>query len=128
MESNGAGKTALVMAPLWALTGNVDPRAEVWAAGGALSVACGWDGWQARAQQQQQQPPGPAPRPPFAPTHTPPVRARCAPPAASPQGTGGGRGVSLAGLVNEGAKRARVRVEGRVNGLPFAVERTANRK
>lgn len=44
------------------------------------------------------------------------------------QGTGGGRGVALAGLVNDGAKRARVRVEGRVNGQTFAVERTANRK
>lgn len=29
IESNGAGKTALVMAPLWALTGSVDSRAEV---------------------------------------------------------------------------------------------------
>jgi hypothetical protein len=28
-ESNGAGKTALVMAPLWALTGAVDARSEV---------------------------------------------------------------------------------------------------
>lgn len=28
-ESNGAGKTALVMAPLWALTGNVDARSEL---------------------------------------------------------------------------------------------------
>lgn len=27
-ESNGAGKTALVMAPLWALTGQVDARSE----------------------------------------------------------------------------------------------------
>jgi hypothetical protein len=30
LESNGAGKTALVMAPLWALTGSVDARSEVW--------------------------------------------------------------------------------------------------
>ncbi len=29
VESNGAGKTALMMAPLWALTGSVDARAEV---------------------------------------------------------------------------------------------------
>lgn len=29
MDSNGAGKTALVMAPLWALTGDVDARSEV---------------------------------------------------------------------------------------------------
>jgi hypothetical protein len=29
VESNGAGKTALTMAPLWALTGSVDSRAEV---------------------------------------------------------------------------------------------------
>ena len=29
VESNGAGKTALMMAPLWALTGSVDSRAEV---------------------------------------------------------------------------------------------------
>jgi hypothetical protein len=28
VESNGAGKTALMMAPLWALTGSVDARAE----------------------------------------------------------------------------------------------------
>ncbi|GAB4817224.1 hypothetical protein N2152v2_004270 [Parachlorella kessleri] len=28
MESNGAGKTALMMAPLWALTGSVDSRSE----------------------------------------------------------------------------------------------------
>lgn len=28
-ESNGAGKTALVMAPLWALTGDVDARSEL---------------------------------------------------------------------------------------------------
>ena len=28
-ESNGAGKTALVMAPLWALTGDVDSRSEI---------------------------------------------------------------------------------------------------
>ena len=29
VESNGAGKTALTMAPLWALTGSMDSRAEV---------------------------------------------------------------------------------------------------
>lgn len=29
MDSNGAGKTALVMAPLWAITGDVDSRSEV---------------------------------------------------------------------------------------------------
>lgn len=29
MESNGAGKTALMMAPLWALTGSIDTRSEV---------------------------------------------------------------------------------------------------
>ena len=28
-ESNGAGKSALVMAPLWALTGKSDARSEV---------------------------------------------------------------------------------------------------
>ena len=36
MESNGAGKTALMIAPLWALTGSVDARAE-----GAASTARG---------------------------------------------------------------------------------------
>ena len=29
-DSNGAGKSALVMAPAWALTGRSDARAEVW--------------------------------------------------------------------------------------------------
>lgn len=29
VDSNGAGKTALVMAPLWAITGDVDTRSEV---------------------------------------------------------------------------------------------------
>ncbi len=29
MESNGAGKTALMMAPLWAISGTVDSRSEV---------------------------------------------------------------------------------------------------
>ena len=45
VESNGAGKTALVMAPLWALTGSVDARAEVrgalrvcWLGGGGAVV------------------------------------------------------------------------------------------
>jgi AAA domain len=32
VDSNGAGKTALVMAPLWAITGEVDARSEVCAA------------------------------------------------------------------------------------------------
>ena len=38
VESNGAGKSALVMAPLWALTGSTDARAEVcgWASGPAV--------------------------------------------------------------------------------------------
>ncbi|KAL4857804.1 hypothetical protein ACK3TF_002216 [Chlorella vulgaris] len=34
----------------------------------------------------------------------------------------------LADLINDGAKRARVRVEGLANGSPFVVERVANRK
>lgn len=34
----------------------------------------------------------------------------------------------LADIINDDAKRARVRVEGRVNGAPFAVERTANKR
>jgi hypothetical protein len=34
-DSNGAGKTALVMAPLWAITGRSDARAEVRNSGGA---------------------------------------------------------------------------------------------
>lgn len=28
-DSNGAGKSALVMAPLWAITGRTEPRSEV---------------------------------------------------------------------------------------------------
>ncbi|PRW45242.1 ABC transporter (ISS) isoform C [Chlorella sorokiniana] len=70
VESNGAGKTALMMAPLWALTGSVDSRAE---------------------------------------------------------GASAARPV-LADIIHDGSKRARVRVEGRVNGAPFWVERTANKK
>ena len=37
-DSNGAGKSALVMAPLWALTGRSDARAEG-AAGRGLTAA-----------------------------------------------------------------------------------------
>lgn len=40
VESNGAGKTALVMAPLWALTGSVDARAEVRCARGQRPHPC----------------------------------------------------------------------------------------
>ncbi|PSC67536.1 ABC transporter (ISS) [Micractinium conductrix] len=70
VESNGAGKTALMMAPLWALTGSVDARAE---------------------------------------------------------GTSAAR-LLLSDIINDGSKKARVRVEGTVNGQAFAVERTANKK
>ena len=35
-DSNGAGKSALVMAPAWALTGRSDARAEVRFCGGCL--------------------------------------------------------------------------------------------
>ena len=43
------------------------------------------------------------------------------------QGASAARPV-LADIINDGAKRARVRVEGKVNGAPFWVERTANKK
>lgn len=69
-DSNGAGKSALVMAPLWALTGRSDARAEA----------------------------------------------------------SGGRGLIAADVVNDAARSARVRVEGSVNGEPFAVERVTRRK
>lgn len=39
IESNGAGKTALVMAPLWAVSGSVDTRAELGALGRGLANA-----------------------------------------------------------------------------------------
>jgi hypothetical protein len=70
-SSNGAGKTALVMAPLWALTGAPDARAE---------------------------------------------------------GGGGGRGLAVADVVNDDCATAFVRVEGTVNGEPFAVERRVARR
>eukprot|EP00887_Chlorella_sp_A99_P004143 scaffold23.g4143.t1 len=75
VESNGAGKTALMMAPLWALTGDVDARAEGAAPGGR-----------------------------------------------------GTSGLTNADIVNEDAKAARVRVEGRLHGWPFAVERQVVRR
>ena len=34
----------------------------------------------------------------------------------------------LADIIHDGSKQARVRVEGEVNGQPFVVERTANKK
>ncbi|KAK9830414.1 hypothetical protein WJX72_011641 [[Myrmecia] bisecta] len=69
-DSNGAGKSALMMAPLWAITGRSDARAE----------------------------------------------------------GGGGRGLTVADIVNDGAKVARVTVEGNVNGAPFTLERATSRK
>ncbi len=47
--------------------------------------------------------------------------------SSSTQGAGAARPV-LADIIYDGAKRARVRVEGKVNGAPFWVERTANKK
>ena len=40
---------------------------------------------------------------------------------------GSGRGLSAQAVVHHGARAARVRVEGAVNGVPFSVERTANK-
>lgn len=39
-ESNGAGKSALVMAPLWALTGKSDARVEASCAGCSCFLSC----------------------------------------------------------------------------------------
>lgn len=47
--------------------------------------------------------------------------------SSSTQGAGAARPV-LADIIYDGAKRARVRVEGKANGAPFWVERTANKK
>lgn len=66
-ESNGAGKTALVMAPLWALTGHLDARTD-------------------------------------------------------------GSGVNNVDIIHDGSKMARVKVQGRVNGVPFVVERRVVRR
>ena len=70
-ESNGTGKTSLVMAPLWALTGDIDTRSDTGTAG---------------------------------------------------------RGLTNADVVNEACKRARVRVEGTIDGVPFTVERSVVRR
>lgn len=67
-ESNGAGKSSLVMAPFWALTGETLARSE--------------------------------------------------------SGTGS---MTLREIINDGAKAARVRLEGSVNGVPFVVERRVER-
>ena len=130
LESNGAGKTALMMAPLWALTGGVDARAEV--RGVVWCVPPGWippalctagishapfprSQRVQRARERQVSPP--------------PSQTRSAPTLPHPQGSAatGGRAV-LADVVNEDSRRARVRVEGSANGAPFVVERTASRK
>ena len=41
---------------------------------------------------------------------------------------GGSARAVLSEIVNDGSRRARVRVEGLANGLPFVVERTATKK
>ena len=40
---------------------------------------------------------------------------------------GSSRGLTAADVVNDGAKTARVRVDGAVNGVPFVVERSTRR-
>ena len=40
---------------------------------------------------------------------------------------GSSRGLTAADVVNDGAKTARVRIDGAVNGVPFVVERSTRR-
>lgn len=110
MESNGAGKTALVMAPLWAITGDVDARSEVSFVThmGETTLFCviclhhsvNISGF---------------------------LRITALVVLLFMQ-LGGGRGLTNADVVNEDAKFARVRVEGTVDGVPFSVERKVVRK
>ena len=127
VESNGAGKTALVMAPLWALTGEVDARSEVgaWVGGCLGGWVGGWGAWAStvRAATHARTPPPPLPStPPTTTTHP-----HTHPPLPCAQG-GGGRGLTHADVVHDACKVARVRVEGAVNGEPFAVERQVARR
>ena len=45
----------------------------------------------------------------------------------APSQGGSSRGLTAADVVNDGAKTARVRIDGAVNGVPFVVERSTRR-
>ena len=123
VQSNGAGKSALVMAPLWALTGDTDMRAEVRRLASPRLVSChsGLCSLCVRVRVC-----GPHP----ACSHSPraPPRGRSRHTLHPDMQGGGGRGLTNADLVHDDAKSARVRVEGMANGVAFAVERRVVRK
>ena len=149
--SNGAGKSALVMAPLWALTGRSDARTEVpilatcaataWLravlcrpacllpcphAGYPVPVVAGWSAQQCRRSCTS-----------CFRQHAEDSRGvqpmsliqllHISGPWCAAQG-GGSRGLTSADVVNDDCKSARVRVEGSVNGKAFVVERITRRR
>lgn len=125
------------MSTLWALTGNLDARAE---ARPGRCCALGMSGAAARCMRcakscaahvfEQR-------RSCAACVHGPAATLPCQFPEATSvprgntnyaQGGSTGRALSASDVVHAGSKQAMVTVEGTVNGKPFVVERTAKRR
>ncbi len=154
-DSNGAGKTALVMAPLWALTGRSDARSEARQRANVTHVACHADvtchtdtpqchvsrcALRTPALQcmrhssyagEQLCAAGSAELPEHVEDavcrwcNASMSMRRCVS-AAAAQG-GFGRGLTNADVVSDDCAAARVSVRGTVNGRRFYVERTVKR-
>lgn len=112
-DSNGAGKTTLVMAPLWALTGTLDQNCPLYFLGYSsqhfllkFSIRCTQNRhclWYHNLFGETVVSGTTDPRPDSV------------------------RGLPSTEVVHNAAKRARVRVDGTINGKPFTVERATGR-